>query len=128
MKTLTIIWKHYDKDGDTCNRCGKTGETIRQVVSKLTPELARHDIDLVYQEKKLEKDAIDQSNIVLLNGIPIEQYVPDTRVQYTPCDSCSCLTGVDTSCRAVVRNGRVHEDVSREMLIEAIRQVMKSLV
>lgn len=127
MKQLTITWKHYDKQGTTCDRCGKTGETIRQVVSEIMPELAKHDINLVYQEEKLEKDAIDQSNLILLNGVPFEQYLPDTRVSYTPCDSCSCLAGVDTSCRAVVRNGRVHEDVSEELLIEAIHQATKTL-
>ncbi|MBI3343258.1 DUF2703 domain-containing protein [Candidatus Gottesmanbacteria bacterium] len=127
MNKLNVTWKHYDKEGKTCDRCGKTGETVRQVVTELKSKLAKHDIDLVYQEEKLKKDAIDQSNLILLNGVPVEQYVPDTRVQYTPCSSCSCLAGADVSCRAISQNGYVSEDVSKGLLIEAIHQAAKGL-
>ncbi len=127
MKKLSITWKHYDKGGKTCDRCRITGKNIRQLLTELKPELAKRNINLVYQEEKLEKDAIDQSNLILLNGTPIEKFLPDIQVQHTPCDSCSCLAGTDVSCRAILQNGYVSEDVSKGLLTEAIYQAAKGL-
>jgi len=128
MKILTVIWKHYDKDGETCNRCGKTGENVRQMTAELKQELFEKGIDLVYREKKLSKEHIDESNTILLNSVPLERYLPQTSVRHTSCDSCSCLAGVDVSCRAVVHKGTIHEDVPREFLVKAIRQAVRGIV
>jgi len=38
MKTLTIEWKHLDKEGATCVRCSDTGKTLAEVVKDLSRE------------------------------------------------------------------------------------------
>lgn len=122
MKTLSIVWKHYDKSGKTCNRCGRTGANIRQVIAELAPTLAKRGVSLVYHEEKLGKDSLDQSNVISFNGKPLEHLIVEAREEHTPCQSCSYMIGKDVSCRAVQHNGIVYEDIPKDLLIEAIHQ------
>jgi hypothetical protein len=41
------------------------------------------------------------------------------RVEMTPCASCSCITGTDASCRAIVCGDETHEALPAELILKA---------
>lgn len=117
MKTLNIEWKHLDADGETCVRCHDTGENLFHEIERLNKDLKSNGIEVVLIETKLEKDQISQSNIILFNGVPIEEIL-NIKVSENYCDSCSTLIGTQTYCRTVKYDGKEYEDIP----VEAIRQ------
>lgn len=73
MKTLKIEWKHLDVEGETCNRCYDTDENLAMEVKRLNRALQPQGIEVVLTETKLDDTQIPQSNIILFNGVPIEE-------------------------------------------------------
>lgn len=116
MKELIIEWRHYDKDGATCERCASTGKSVREVVSELTAELSVKGINVVFTETKLPEELMAQSNLILFNGTPIEDLLSEASASENSCESCSCLTGTDTSCRTVEFSGETHEEIPADLI------------
>lgn len=125
MKELTIEWRHYDKDGTTCDRCATTGISVREVVSKLSNELAENDIDILFTETLLPAQLMTQSNMILINGVPLELILDNTSTDENHCESCSCLTGTETSCRTVEHEGITYEEIPEELIRNAILKVIQ---
>ncbi len=118
MKNLKIEWKHLDVDGQTCVRCSDTGQTLAEVVEELKVKLHPMGIEVEYVETKLNDSQIPQSNVVLFNGVPIEE-VLDIKVSQNFCDSCTSLLGKDTYCRTVEFEGTVCEDIPAKAIRQA---------
>ena len=97
MKKLRLEWRHYAKVGATCERCSSTGTTISELLNELAGELKAKGITVTFIETLLPEEAMAQSNLILLNGVPIEDVLEDARASENSCQSCSCLTGTDTS-------------------------------
>lgn len=116
MKELIIEWRHYDKEGATCERCASTGKSVREVVSDLTKELSVNGTEVVFTETKLPEELMAQSNMILFNGTPIEELLTEASASESSCESCSCLTGTDTSCRTVEFSGETHEDIPADLI------------
>ena len=77
MKELEITWKHLDVDGKTCDRCAGTGDEIHQFVNRLHEECAEKDVLITLKEVKLTEKEIEESNRIFINGIPIEDILPE---------------------------------------------------
>ncbi len=122
MKTVHIEWKHLDKDGKTCDRCAETGATLHRVIDDRTGELAAHDIRVTFTETLLSGREIPLSNIMLFNGVPLEDLLPGVQVIENHCASCSDLCSRDTSCRAVRVGGITYEAILEFMIREAALQ------
>ena len=120
MKTLSIEWRHYDKSGSTCERCSSTGATLSEVISELSRELEAEGITLTFTETLLPEEEMAQSNLILINGIPLESLLDDATSSENSCHSCSCLTGKETSCRTVEQQGNVYEDIPAELIRQAV--------
>lgn len=120
MKPLVIEWRHYDKAGDTCERCSTTGTTLSKVISELSRELEAEDIILTFTETLLPEEEMAQSNLIFINGIPLESLLDDATSSENSCQSCSCLTGKETSCRTVEHQGNVYEEIPAEMIRQAV--------
>ena len=60
-----------------------------------------------------------QSNLILFNGVPLEELLDGATADENACASCSCLTGSDTSCRTVQYGGSVYEDIPPELIRRA---------
>lgn len=118
MKNLKIEWKHLDVDGETCVRCSDTGETLAQVVEDLTKKFESKGIRVEYIETKLDDTQIPQSNVILFNGIPLED-VLDIKVSENYCESCTSLLGRNTFCRTVEYEGTVFEDIPAKAIRQA---------
>ncbi|MBP1728083.1 MAG: domain containing protein [Deltaproteobacteria bacterium] len=119
MRELTIEWRHYEKEGATCDRCAATGTAVREVVTGLTDELAGQGVTVTFVETALTEDRMAQSNMVLFNGIPLEDLLGNATSAENNCQSCSCLTGTDTACRTVEYEGRSYEDIPEELIRQA---------
>lgn len=119
MKSLTIEWRHYAKAGETCLRCSATGKTLEEVVAELRRELEPRGVTLAYLETELPAEELSQSNMILFNGIPLEQVLESAAAAESACRSCSCLTGTDAFCRTVEYEGRSYEEIPEELIRKA---------
>ncbi|MCR3955108.1 MAG: DUF2703 domain-containing protein [Gudongella sp.] len=119
MKTLIIEWRHLDVEGDTCDRCSRTGASLADEIDLLNRKLKSHGVSIKLKETKIEEDRIRESNLILIDGVPIEEIL-DIRVVDNYCKSCSDLVGADTYCRAVYYKGKKFDDVPRIAVREAV--------
>ncbi len=123
MKKLIIEWKHLDVEGETCNRCYDTGENLNQEVKRLNRSLQSQGIEVEWVETKLDDSQISQSNILLFNGVPIEEIL-DIQVSENFCESCTTLLGKDSFCRTVKYKGNEYEDIPAKAIRLAALKVL----
>lgn len=117
---IKIEWRHYDKAGATCDRCDDTGANLKQVIA----EYAAQGVVIELQETLLNGERISESNLVLINGVPLEKLLTATTGE-SDCPSCSCLTGSETSCRTVQWGGKVYEELTPELIRKGIEAVLR---
>ena len=123
MTKLIIEWKHLDVVGDTCERCYDTGENLYNEIKRLKRVLQQKGIKVEFIETKLDDTQIPQSNVILFNGVPIEE-VLEIKVSENYCESCSNLVGVETYCRTVVFEGNEYEDIPAKAIRKAAYKVL----
>lgn len=126
MKTLTIEWRHYAKAGETCLRCSATGKSVAEVVADLRRELEPQGVQVVYLETELPQEKLEQSNMILFNGSPLEQLLKGAEVSESACHSCSCLTGTDAYCRTVEYEGVSYEEIPEDLIRQAAYAALRS--
>lgn len=73
MKRLDIEWRHFERDGAPCLRCAATGKTLHQVVAELEQELGAAGVRVSFTETKLPESRMAESNVILFNGVPLEE-------------------------------------------------------
>lgn len=123
MRTLRIEWKHFDVAGDTCNRCYDTGENLFHEVKRLNRSLQPQGIEVKLIETKLDDTQIPQSNMILFDGVPIEDIL-NIKVSENYCDSCTKLLGSETYCRTVIYEGNEYEDIPAKAIRKAALKVL----
>ena len=123
MKKLTIEWKHFDKNGKTCVRCGQTGKNINEAINQI-----RQDGKL--KETKLQESQMSESNQILINGVLIENVLPNTSTGENYCDSCSNLIDDPSgcNCRTINQNQDIYEDIPVDLIKQAIKASLNSNV
>ncbi|NYT20283.1 MAG: DUF2703 domain-containing protein [Methanomicrobiales archaeon] len=125
---LIVEWKHIGNDvTGTCDRCSLTGSAIRDVLEELLPYFRESNVTARFRETVLPDSRIEESNQILINGVPLEEYVAATVVQ-TPCCSCACITGHDeTECRAIEIGDDRYEAIPAELLKHVIIGVVDAM-
>lgn len=123
MKKLIIEWQHLDVEGDTCNRCYDTGENLVNEVKRLNRSLQPQGIEVELTETKLDDTQISQSNIILFNGVPIEDIL-SIEVSNNYCDSCTTLLGSEAYCRVVTYEGDEYEEIPAKAIRKAALKVL----
>jgi len=121
-RQLLIRWYHLDVDGETCERCSLTKNTIDDAVSHLKSLLNSAGWDIEVEDVKLSEDQIEKSNLCEINGSPIEEII-DVKVSMNPCPSCSDLTGKTVCCRSVKYKGKTYNEIPASAIVEAILSV-----
>ncbi len=121
MKELTIEWKHYDKEGETCTRCNDTGESIRNAMKTASSDPVLKDLKISFVETRLKASEMQQSNSILFNGVPIEA-VLNAKTSENYCHSCSCLAGEGSNCRTIEFKGETYEAIPEEIILMAIKK------
>lgn len=124
MKNLFIEWKHYDKKGNTCVRCSKTGISLKKAIKSLRNKLWKKGIRISFKETKLSEEEIQASNTILLNGILIEDILGDIKTIETPCNSCCEMIGSSVSCRALDCQGQIAEEISVDLIKKAVKKFL----
>ena len=119
MKTLIIEWRHLDVKGETCDRCIQTGANLVDEINLLNRKLESLEIQVMLKENKLDEVRVNESNMILINNVPLENII-DIRVVDNFCKSCSDLVGSETYCRAVYYKGKKFDDVPRIAIREAV--------
>lgn len=120
--TLLVEWRHIGESVDaTCERCAATGRTLAEaeVVAAIRPALSARRIRVRVTGTVLPPERIAESNTILFNGVPIEDLLDEVRVEMTPCASCSCITGTEADCRAIVCGDETHEALPADLILKA---------
>lgn len=119
MKKITIEWKHFDKEGKTCERCSGTGENLLKVISKMQKE---HGMEISFKETKLPEEKMSESNEILIDNILLENLVPDTKAGENNCSSCAELIDQPEkcNCRTLNQGEKVFEEIPIEIIEQAI--------
>ena len=117
-KRLEIEWKHFAVGDATCERCGNTGEALKDTVEELKREFAPAGVKINLTETLLDKTRIAESNEIRMNGILIEDLLA-AGVVSTDCPSCGTLAGESTCCRAIEIDNERYEDIPAEMIKKA---------
>jgi len=123
MKDLEIEWKHLDIDGKTCDRCAGTGDEIHQFINRLHEKCAIQDVQITLKEINLTEKEIEESNRIFINGIPLEDILPETKVSQNICPSCSDLLGSSTCCRTIIHTGKAYETIPQRLIREAVCKI-----
>lgn len=124
MRTITIEWRHLDVEGDTCERCFETGETLKAEVTRLNQALKSYDVHVEWFETKLDAANIEQSNMILINGRSIETII-QVKVEENYCGSCTDLVGGTSYCRSIVYCGKSYDDVPAFAIRDAVYKVLE---
>lgn len=123
MKKIVVEWMHLDKDGRTCDRCAETGVWVVEAVQALAAECREKGVEIVFKETLLAAEEIGQSNLILIDGVPVEDILPGAKASESCCCSCGDLTGQDEACRTIIFAGVEHEAIPPQMIREAICRV-----
>jgi len=119
MKTITIRWKRLiNEKGQTCVRCGSTGEAIQSAVNKLKKALAEIGIEVCLKIETLDfpmftKDPL-QSNRIWVGERPLEKWVGASVGQSPCCDVCA-----DSECRILSIGNSTYEEIPEKLIIRA---------
>jgi len=127
-RDLIIEWKHIGNNvTGTCERCSLTGGAILDVLEELQPYFRQKNVTARFRETVLPDAMIEESNQVIINGTPLEEYLSDAEVVQTPCCSCACITGQDEAeCRAIDYEGDRYEAISPDLLKRVIIGIVES--
>ena len=120
MKTIVIEWRHLAVGGATCQRCGDTGIEVGRAVEELRAECASKGVEILFRETLLAPEQIAESNMILINGVSVEQILPQAEASASCCPSCGDLTGRDEECRTLVHLGQIFETIPRDLIRQAV--------
>jgi hypothetical protein len=127
MRKVSIEWKHFDKEGETCKRCSATGTNLAETIKELRGEFSVQEVEIVFRETKLPESRMNESNEILIDGILLEKFLPDTEVGMNSCSSCGDLIGGrNCCCRTISCKEDIFEEIPAELIKEAILSRIKS--
>ena len=118
MKSLEIIWQRLVSEGQTCSRCGDTGEAGRTAVKTLTQALRPLGIEPVLHTLEIDESSFKasptESNRILIAGKTLENWVGAA----TGRSRCSSECG-DHQCRTVEVDVVAFESVPKWLIVKA---------
>ena len=119
MKILTISWQRLvNESGQTCIRCGKTGETLKTAFNKLQKSLSELDIEVELKEETLDfliftEDPL-QSNRIWIGEKPLEEWIGASVAKSKCCEVCG-----DSECRTITIGLNTFDTVPEDLIIRA---------
>lgn len=123
MNTMTIKWQRLvGNTGQTCDRCGATQQQVRKAYALLHRSLAPLGINVVLQEKTLDRattsKSLAESNRIWVAGKPLETWLC-AKTGASACASCGPLCGGSVECRTLVVGGSVYESIPSALIVKA---------
>ena len=123
MKQLTVEWQRLVENGDTCDRCQVTGDILHDTIERLNRECQARGWEIRLTETALGPESIANSNRILVDGKPLETFLPGAKNATNHCRSCSEMIGTQTQCRTLEWAGGSHETIPESLLRRAICRV-----
>jgi ribosomal protein S14 len=120
MKTVEIEWRRLVQGGATCERCGTTGDVLRQLVEQLNAECLQRGVAIVLKTVALGTERIAESNQILIDGQALEQLRPQIVIGRNNCRSCGRLLGQEQACRTLEFAGETHDVPPAWLIREAV--------
>jgi hypothetical protein len=119
---MQIEWRHLDL-GETCGRCSDTGANLWAVITELGQEHLLDNVELELENTILPLERMDESNVVLINGVPIEHII-GAGVTFRGCSSCHDKSGQENQCPDAESGRDFFKALPAEMLRAAILKVL----
>lgn len=116
---MTVEVEYLVVAGETCDRCGDTRGAARQAVADARAALGGAGIEIALVERELGSERLLDSNRVLVNGRPAEEWLGGSSA-LSDCPSCADLLGESACCREVEVAGTRSEGIPREVVLDAI--------
>jgi len=120
---LIIEWRHLDQGEILCGRCTDTGTNLLNVIVQMGREHLLDGVEVEVKNTLLPPEKVHESNIVLINGIPLEKIL-DRDVTFAE-QCCPDFIGKPAPCRVVTTERDVFEAVPAEVLRRAILKVLE---
>ena len=118
MKRLPIVWQRLVNAGETCDRCGSTGQAIAAALAKLAVALQPLGIQPVLETRAIDEAAFrldpSASNRIWIDGTPMEEWL-GARVGMSPC----CSVCGDLPCRTLDVAGTSFEAIPEDLIVKA---------
>lgn len=115
---LTIKWQRLLDEGQTCPRCGSTGDEVEKAVTTLRQVLTPLGIVVVLEKGELSVEEFKRdtlrSNEIWIAGRLLEDWLGATTGQSECCDVCG-----PNDCRTLNVAGESHEIVPAELIVKA---------
>ncbi|PWI33340.1 heavy metal sensor signal transduction histidine kinase [Vibrio albus] len=128
MKSLQITWQRLvDSQGQTCDRCNSTYESLKEAVSKLEEVLSPLNIEVTLETIKIDRESFktdpSQSNRIWIAGKPIEEWLGAT-ITKTPC----CSVCGDAKCRTIELGSDRFEAIPSDLIVKAALVAVSQLI
>jgi hypothetical protein len=115
-------------EGETCDRCNATVDNARIAAEQLKAQLKPLGVEVALVGHAATMENLADSNSVIINGTPIEEWLSATRVS-TECASCGDLCGEEgVCCGAVSIDDEVHESYSVEHIRDAAMSALGAVL
>lgn len=119
MQKITITWQRLvEADGQTCPRCGNTGENLALAVKSLQQALQPLGIEVVLESRTITPQAFQgdplQSNRIWIAGTPLEEWLGADTGSSRCCSSCG-----DSECRTLSLDAQEYESIPVELVVKA---------
>jgi hypothetical protein len=123
---LKIEFLYYDKN--TCKRCASTNKSVKLTLKELKKVMTDSKQKIKYKESRLLKSKINLSPTILINDKDIEKILnKNSKSKNNLCSDCCKLIGNSVNCRTFRYKGKNYDYIPKEMIMEAIDVVLKSL-
>jgi hypothetical protein len=117
-RTVAIVWERLVEGGETCPRCGTTGDEVNKAAEQLSVALGALGVAVTLEEKELTlaefKADPSRSNRVWLNGRLLEDWLGGVTGASPCCDVCG-----DEECRTVDVAGTTYEAIPADLIVKA---------
>lgn len=118
MTELSIVWQRLVDAGQTCPRCGDTGDEVRTAAATLTAALAPLGLTVRLNEGTISLAQFEQapleSNRILIAGRPVEEWLGGATGQSPCCDVCG-----PNDCRTITVDDTTYETVPADLITRA---------
>ena len=118
QKILNIKWQRLVTEGETCPRCSATEQELDKAIGKLKQALLPLGIEVNLEKEKLSISEFNQaplqSNRILINQQPLEDFIKGEIGQSPCCDVCG-----PSDCRTVKINEQIYETMPSKLIIQA---------
>ena len=127
MKTLPITWKRLVKDGQTCQRCGATQQSVLGAMTKLEAALRPLDLQPTLETQPMDDAGFradpSESNRIWIAGRPMEEWL-GASVGSSPC----CSVCGDLPCRTMQVGDDTYEAIPEDLIIRAAMVAASELI